>query len=118
MKSQILSQFSMKALAINFACIDEDDQQNFGGHQELEEDPYQNDEQTYQEHFRKTFITENQKGKMGGAAGASNQESKQIWTLHDMIIPAGKTAKLIRIKNPRDPDFRVSEICDKLKFVK
>jgi hypothetical protein len=55
---------------------------------------------------------------MGGAAGASNQESKQIWTLHDMIIPAGKTAKLIRIKNPRDPDFRVSEICDKLKFVK
>lgn len=34
-----------------------------------------------------------------------------------MIIPAGKTAKLIRIKDPRDPDFRVSEICDRLKFV-
>ena len=45
-------------------------------------------------------------------------ETKQTWTLHDMIIPAGKTAKLIRIKNPRDPDFRVTEICDKLKFVK
>lgn len=44
-------------------------------------------------------------------------ESKQNWTLHDMIIPAGKTAKLIRIKDPMDPDFRVSEICDKLKFV-
>lgn len=24
-----------------------------------EEDPYQGDDQTYQEHFRKTFITEN-----------------------------------------------------------
>ena len=34
-----------------------------------------------------------------------------------MIIPAGKTAKLIRIKDPRDPDFRVSEICDKIKFI-
>jgi len=34
-----------------------------------------------------------------------------------MIIPAGKTAKLIRIKNPGEKDFRVSEICDKLKFV-
>jgi hypothetical protein len=45
------------------------------------------------------------------------EESKQIWTLHDMIIPAGKTAKLIRIKDPRDADFRISEVCDKLKFV-
>lgn len=34
-----------------------------------------------------------------------------------MIIPAGKTAKLIRIKNPGDKDFRISEICDKLKFI-
>lgn len=34
-----------------------------------------------------------------------------------MIIPAGKTAKLVRIKHPGDKDFRVSEICDKLKFV-
>jgi len=49
------------------------------------------------------------------AGGA--EESKQIWTLHDMIIPAGKTAKLIRIKDPRDADFRISEVCDKLKFV-
>ena len=39
------------------------------------------------------------------------------WTLHDMIIPAGKTAQLIRIKDPKDPDFRISEICDKVKFV-
>jgi hypothetical protein len=43
--------------------------------------------------------------------------TKQAWTLHDMIIPAGKTAKLVRIKFPGDKDFRVSEICDKLKFV-
>lgn len=35
-----------------------------------------------------------------------------------MIIPAGKTAKLIRISNPNDPDFRISELCDKLKLVK
>ena len=35
-----------------------------------------------------------------------------------MIIPAGKTAKLVRIKNPKDQDFRISEICDKLKFIK
>lgn len=45
------------------------------------------------------------------------EESKQNWTLHDMIIPAGKTAKLIRIKRPNDPDFRISEICDRIKFV-
>lgn len=45
---------------------DKGEYQNFGGvedegqgeHNE-EEDPYHNDEQTYQEHFRKTFITEN-----------------------------------------------------------
>jgi hypothetical protein len=79
-----------------------------------EDDPYQGDDKTYQEHFRKTFITENQKKMMGGDPTA---DSKQNWTLHDMIIPAGKTAKLIRIKDPKDPDFRVSEICDKIKFV-
>ena len=28
-----------------------------------EGDPYAGDENTYQEHFRKTFITENQKNK-------------------------------------------------------
>ncbi len=47
----------------------------------------------------------------------AGEESKANWTLHDMIIPAGKTAKLIRIKNPQDPDFRVSEVADKIKFV-
>lgn len=35
-----------------------------------------------------------------------------------MLIPAGKTAKLVKIRNPNDPDFRISEVCDKLKFVK
>ncbi len=44
------------------------------------------------------------------------EDSKQIWTLHDMIIPAGKTAKLVRIKDPTSPDFRISEVCDKIKF--
>ena len=69
-------------------------------------DPYQGDEETYQVHFRKTFITENQK----------EGESKECWSLHDMMIPAGKQAKLIRIPNIDDQDFRVSEVCDRLKF--
>lgn len=73
--------------------------------QELE-DPYMGDEQTYQEHFRKTFITENQK----------ETEMKEAWTLHDMMIPAGNTVKLVRIPDHSDPDFRISEVCDKLKF--
>ena len=49
--------------------------------------------------------------------GAS-ETSKQQWTLHDMIIPAGKTAKLIRVQKASDPDFRIQEVADKLKFVK
>ena len=39
-----------------------------------------------------------------------------MWTLHDMLIPAGNTAKLVRIPDPADQDFRVSEVCDRLKF--
>ena len=35
-----------------------------------------------------------------------------------MIIPAGKTAKLVRIPNPYESDFRISEVCDRLKIVK
>ena len=33
-----------------------------------------------------------------------------------MMIPGGNVAKLIRIINPEDPDFRISEVCDRLKF--
>ena len=40
----------------------------------------------------------------------------QVWTLHDMMIPAGQMSKLIRIPNPLSEDFRISEVCDKLKF--
>ena len=32
------------------------------------------------------------------------------------MIPASNTAKLIRISDPNDPDFRVSEVADKLKI--
>lgn len=32
-------------------------------------DPYVGDENTYQQHFRKTFITEDQKGKDGMGIG-------------------------------------------------
>lgn len=43
---------------------------------------------------------------------------KQLWTLHEMMIPAGKTSKLIRIKEANSQDFRIAEVCDKLKFIK
>jgi len=33
-----------------------------------------------------------------------------------MMIPAGNISKLIRIPDAQHPDFRVSEVCDKLKF--
>lgn len=39
-----------------------------------------------------------------------------MWTLHDMMIPAGNTAKLVRIPDPTDQDFRASEVCDRLKI--
>lgn len=39
------------------------------------------------------------------------------YTLHDIMIPAGKTAKLIRVPDPNSPDFRISEVCDKLKLI-
>jgi hypothetical protein len=34
-----------------------------------------------------------------------------------MMIPGGSTAKLVRVHNPTATDFRISEICDRLKFV-
>lgn len=72
-----------------------------------EEDPYANDEETYKDHFRKTFITQD-KGK---------KEVVSLYTLHDMMIPAGRTAKLVRVPDPNVEDFRVTEPLDKLKFV-
>lgn len=84
-----------------------EDYVNFGGAGEDEEDPYANDEETYKDHFRKTFITQD-KGK---------KEQVSLYTLHDMMIPAGRTAKLVRVPNPNAEDFRVTEPLDKLKFV-
>jgi hypothetical protein len=78
---------------------------NFGGNGD-EEDPYENDEETYKDHFRKTFITQDNK-----------KEQATLYTLHDMMIPAGRTAKLVRIPNPNAEDFRITEPLDKLKFV-
>lgn len=46
-----------------------------------------NDEAKFQEAFRKTFITEKKQGA----------ELGDLWTLHDMQIPMGMPAKLIRI---------------------
>lgn len=71
------------------------------------EDPYQGDDDKYQEHFRKTFITEKEK----------DTEEGQAWSLHEMMIPAGKTSKLVRIPDPNAEDFRISQVCDRLKFV-
>jgi len=78
---------------------------NFGPNDE--EDPYANDEETYKEHFRKTFITQDKNKK----------EQVNLYTLHDMMIPAGRTAKLVRVADPTAEDFRVTEPMDKLKFV-
>ena len=82
-----------------------EDYVNFGGAGD-EEDPYANDEETYKDHFRKTFITQDNK-----------KEQTNLFTLHDMMIPAGRTAKLIRVPDPNHEDFRVTEPLDKLKFI-
>lgn len=37
--------------------------------------------------------------------------------MHDMMIPGGQPAKLVRVHNPMSSDFRVSEVCDRLKFI-
>lgn len=74
--------------------------QEFGGMGEM-------DDQTYQENFRKTFITDNQ----------NKQPEEDSWTLHDMMIPAGQTAKLVRVTNHASPEFRISEVADRLKFI-
>ena len=79
---------------------------NFGGAGD-DEDPYANDEETYKDHFRKTFITQDKNKK----------EQVSLYTLHDMMIPAGRTAKLVRVPDPNSEDFRVTEPLDKLKFV-
>lgn len=65
------------------------------------------DDKQYQDHFRKTFITDNQK----------KETDEESWTLHDMMIPGGQPAKLVRVHNPMSQDFRVSEVCDRLKFI-
>ena len=34
-----------------------------------------------------------------------------------MMIPAGMTSKLVRVKDPGNEDFRISEVADKLKLI-
>ena len=81
------------------------------GYAEQQQDQYgaENamDDKQYQDHFRKTFITDNQK----------KEAEEESWTLHDMMIPGGQPAKLVRVHNPMSQDFRVSEVCDRLKFI-
>jgi len=33
-----------------------------------------------------------------------------------MMIPAGNTAKLVRVPDPNSSEFRISEVCDKIKL--
>jgi hypothetical protein len=49
-----------------------------GGYGQYQSDAHMDDQQ-YQDHFRKTFITDNQ--------GKNAEEDS--WTLHDMMIPGG-----------------------------
>ena len=71
------------------------------------EDPYVNDDDKYQEHFRKTFITENQK---------MVEDIGESFSVHDMMIPAGRMAKLVRVSDITDDGFRVAEVCNRLKL--
>lgn len=64
------------------------------------------DDDAVDAHFRKTFITENKAAK-----------EEDTWTLHEMAIPQGQPAKLIRITDPNSKDFRASEVADRLKFI-
>ena len=45
-----------------------------------------------------------------------NLESKELFTFHDVIVPGGKNAKLVLVKDPNDKKLRVTEIADHLKF--
>ena len=64
------------------------------------------DDEAVDAHFRKTFITENKATK-----------EEEAWTLHEMAIPQGQPAKLIRIPDPNNKVFRASEVADRLKFI-
>jgi hypothetical protein len=58
---------------------------------------------------RKTFITDKE-----GKAEAG--EYKMPFTIHDLLIPGGKPAKLSKIPDPSLPDLRISEILFRFKF--
>ena len=71
----------------------------------------QKGDEAYEDHFRKTFITENKKPGIGAAFDHGS------WTSFDMQIPQGQRSKLIKIPDPYTEDFRASEVCDRLKFI-
>ena len=56
---------------------------------------------------RKTFITDKQ---------AEAGEYKPPFTIHDLLIPGGKPAKLARIPDVKVPDLRLSELLFRFKF--
>ena len=83
------------------------EQQHTQAEQDLIEVEKLNDEAKFQEVFRKTFITEQKK----------TAESGELWALADMQIPLGQPAKLIKIFEPNNEDFRITEVANRLKFV-
>ena len=61
---------------------------------------------------RKTFVTQKEEGGKEWAVA----EYKTTYTLHDMIIPGGKAAKLVNITDPYSKELRMTEILNRLKF--
>ncbi len=61
---------------------------------------------------RKTFITDKEAGEAKVEAG----EYKLPFTLHDLLIPGGKPAKLAKIPDVSVSDLRLPEILFRFKF--
>lgn len=48
--------------------------------------------------------------------GQQLKQGEMPWTLHDMMVPGGRTAKLIRVPVPASRDFAVDELADKFNW--
>jgi hypothetical protein len=85
----------------------DEEEKNDGGFQDLTGGMDDSrEEQEHNDNFWKTFITDHH----------AAIEQSPTFTLHDIMIPAGRTAKLVRVPEPYKEDFWVSEVCDKLKL--
>ena len=64
------------------------------------------DDEAFDDHYRKTFTNQHHATQNQGA-----------YTSHEMMIPQGLTAKLIRIADPGHPDFNINDIAERLEFI-